>query len=118
LKLIEATFPEWTVENPGEQRHRNGYRRFLKKKGNGMLYFTEKVLPSCEGGIFLPFRDGRWGAGIFSEARILLAKRRPVWLITLSGRATRLQSMKGIVPLSVSETRQRVYKKGGTIRPY
>jgi len=118
LEIIIAAFPCWTIENPSEQKHRDGYLKVKNKTGNGMPYFTEQVLPKCDGGVFLTFRDNRWGAGIFNEAKTLMEKGKPAWQITPDGRVTQLTSMNSIVPLSVSETRQRVYGQNGSTKPY
>ena len=117
LEAIRSTFPGWEIENPNQRRHQEAYEKWKIDHGNA-CYFTEMLLPECRGGVFLAFRDGRWGAGIFNEAKALQEAGQPIWQITPNGHVTTLQSMDEIVPLSVPETRQRVYKQDGSTKPY
>lgn len=71
LKQISEAFPGWEIENPNQKCHQKGYDCWEKITGNGMDYFILEVLPYCHGGTFLSFRDGAWGAGVFTEARFL-----------------------------------------------
>jgi hypothetical protein len=116
LNVIKDTFCDWAVENPNQQKHREGYAKRKAATGNGMGYFTEQVLPSCGGGIFLPFSDGRWGAGVYGEAETLRDAGKPIWAIDSRGHIAQLMTLTN--PLSVAETRQRVYDPTGALKPY
>lgn len=68
-----------------------------------MSYFFKVVLPNCSAGIFLPFRDSEWGAGVFGEAEFLSKLGRPIYKITANGLIFQLQ-LDGIKPLTIEET--------------
>lgn len=120
LKIIEKEFPHWIIENPNQPHHDEGYKRRAKNTGNGMDYFYKEVLPDCDTGIFLPFRDGRWGAGVYGEAKALIDRGCPIFLITFEGDITYLKhaEFKKIKPLSIPETRARVRDENRKMIPY
>ncbi len=73
-----------------------------------MLYFFEEVLPMMDEGVFLPFDDGMFGAGVYKEAKFLEDAGKRIWEIDVEGGLSELvldESRK----LSVEETRERVY---------
>lgn len=120
---ILRLFPESTVENPNQPKHQKGYDRYKRGYGNGMGYYFQEVLPECDGGIVLPFGDGALGAGVFGEARFLMDRGKPVWIIECEGMPdgpivfVPLRPGQEIIALTAPETRARVYGPGGT-RPY
>lgn len=117
LRKISQFFHDWDVENPNHKIHQDGYGRWQKTMGNGMNYFFNEVLPDCHGGIFLLFRDGKWGAGTFGEAKFLLSRKYPIYLITANGEITKTDLAAAQV-LSVEETRLRVRTSSGKTVPY
>lgn len=117
LRKIAEAFPAWKIVNPNEPKHQTGYEDWKATTGNGMGYFINEVMPSCHGGIFLPFRDGRWGAGVFKEAQFFENEHFPIWTITPEGFISHAR-LEGIVPLTVDETRARVRTPDGKIIPY
>ena len=74
-----------------------------------MDYYREVVLPNCDSGIFLPFEDGMFGAGVFGEAEELYRHRKPIWEITQEGIIYPLPVLDRMKRLSIAETRKRVY---------
>ncbi|MBI5046099.1 MAG: hypothetical protein HZC14_03840 [Candidatus Niyogibacteria bacterium] len=117
LKAISEIFPGWSIENPNQKHHQAGYEYFLKLTGHEMEYFYKEVLPKCHAGIFLPFRDGKWGAGVFKEAAFMASRKRPIYQITADGVITEV-ILKDDQMLSVEETRSRIRTTDGKIRPY
>ena len=110
ISIIEEIFPHFEVENPNQPHHAQGYQDWKKQKGNGMLYYYEKVLPFMSAGVFLPFEDGMWGAGVFNEAEFLQEQQKSVYEIDYSGEISRI-IVDPSKKLSIEETRARVYKK-------
>ncbi|MDO8522751.1 MAG: hypothetical protein Q7S12_00480 [bacterium] len=90
----------------------------MKQYGNGMKYYFEEVLPACHGGIFLPFKDGYWGAGVFGEAKFLFSAGHTIWQICAKGSITKIIDLATVRILSVDETRLRIRTPLGTIAPY
>lgn len=117
LQKIQEAFPDWVIENPNKKRHADGYKRLKSATGNGMTYFFTEVLPHCDAGIFLPFRDGKWGAGVSDEARFLCKQDRPIWQMGIDGRISKTR-LDTVATLSITETRMRIRDLAGKIIPY
>ena len=119
LKIIIEQFPSglWIIENPNQKHHQEGYQRWAKETGKGMDYYYVEVLPECDGGVFLPFRDGQMGAGVFGEAETLWKRGYPIFEITTEGIIKQINPNE-IRVLSVEETRLRIRTADGKIIPY
>lgn len=116
--LILKTFGEGSrLVDPSLPEHQVGYQ------AQGMAYFLETVVPSCTTGVFTPFKDGRWGAGVWAELCRARALGMPTytvdWKLDLRPKffSERIDiapfpSTAGVVPLTVEETRARV-RAGG-----
>lgn len=111
IKIAKA-LPDYAIENPGRKHHQKNVRHWIKKTGNAMNYFFSVVLPKSQAGIFLPFRDGKWGAGIVGEAEFLHNKGFPIWQITFDGIISKVNLAK-IQALSIKETRSRIRDTSG-----
>jgi len=119
MASIQRNFPDHKIENPSEPHHQGGYQKWKQETGNGMNYYFEIVLPSCDtGGVFLPFRDGMWGAGIFSEAEFLTQRERHIWQINAGGFIIPVTQLGEYRKLSIEETRARIRNVGGMLIPY
>jgi hypothetical protein len=120
LELIRQYFEynlkldDFVIENPNQKVHADGYLKWKQEKGNGMLYYFEEVLPKQDGGIFLPFRDGMWGKGVFGEAEFLMKTGRIVWQIDHEGSIQIVKHLPQNLCLSVEETKARIYGPGGS----
>ncbi len=110
IAAIERALPEYEVENPNHPLHEEGYQQYKKEKSSGMKYYFEKVLPNMNAGVFQPFADGMFGAGVFGEAKFLHEQGKPIYEITLEGVVSTLK-LDASRALNVEETRKRVYKK-------
>ncbi len=117
LEKIAIVFPEFDIENPNQRHHQEGYRHWKEKTGSGMDYYFKKVLPECRAGIFLPFRDGAWGAGIFGEAEFLASHDCPIYQITAEGLISQV-NLSEIWALTIEETRTRIRTAAGETVPY
>lgn len=117
LWVIRDNFPDWEIENPNQKKHDEGYARYKKETGNGMEYYFQEVLPHCQVGVFLPFRDFKYGAGVFKEAEFLAKRNYPIWEITEDFLLVRVP-LKNMSVLSIEETRARVRNPDGSLIPY
>jgi hypothetical protein len=117
LDRIRRGFREWEIVNPDRPEHDGGYARYKRETGNGMEYYKKEVLPRCHGGVFLPFSDGMWGAGVHLEASTFVERRRRIWIIASHGQIRRARSWNEIRVLSVEETRARIRDANGML-PY
>lgn len=118
--IIQREFKSWEIENPNQKKHQDGYQEWKQKTGRGMDYYFLEVLPGCSGGIFLPFRDDKWGAGVYGECEFLRKEVKPTWEITHNGVISLIIFWESVQKrvLSVAETRQRVYGADGKILVY
>jgi hypothetical protein len=108
IEAIRTHFPEWDIENPNQSHHFQGYNRRKNEGGRGMDYFFEEVLPQMDGGIFLAFEDGKFGAGVFGEAGWLRDHQHPIFEIGRDKKIGELE-LDDSRKLSIDETRTRVY---------
>jgi len=115
IAKIARRFPDRVIENPNQEKHQEGYDRWKKKTGNGMGYYFFEVLPYCDTGIYLPFRDGAWGAGVFAEAKFFYEPW--VWTIDADG-SIRLVQLETVQVLGIKETRHRLYGPNKILLPY
>ena len=118
ISVIAQEFPDWEIENPNQKKHSEGYKKWREETGNGMKYFAEEVLPSCDGGVFLAFRDGKWGAGVVKEGVYFLEKDLPVYEVTLDFQFNSLDEFSDDRILGVDETRERIRDEEGNSLPY
>ncbi|MDY6789546.1 MAG: hypothetical protein SVV03_06320 [Candidatus Nanohaloarchaea archaeon] len=109
-KKIREEFPDYELENPKKEEHQRGYKKYKEEHGSGMKYFFDEVLPNIDIGVFLPFKDGKWGAGVFKEARFLYNNDKPVYRMSYTGELEEIdiEDLEDDV-LSVEETRGRVH---------
>jgi hypothetical protein len=108
VRKIQERFPNCDVISPHLPVHKEGYQRYKLEKGNGMLYFETEVLPAMDAGVFLPFEDGKFGAGVFREMKFLRERIRPIFGISLEGFLWVID-INSAEALTVEETRKRVY---------
>lgn len=118
LARIQEIFPSCDVVNPSDESHCKEYERWAKEKGNGMNYFLDKVVPSCQGGVFLAFRNGHWGAGVWKEAKVLNSAGKPALEISFKGSLFLIDFQDESSVLSIDETRARIRDKDRRSLPY
>ena len=118
VQRISRAFPLHLIENPNQPLHEEGYQRLKSACGNGMKYYYEHVLPTCVGGVFLPFRDGAWSMGTYSEATWFLSHHLSVWRVSWDGVIMPLCDLKDQRVLSIEETRSRVRDADGATLPF
>ena len=116
LAAIAEKFPNWEILNPNQPQHDAGYKKWKDDTGKGMDYYFKVVLPGCDAGIFLPFRDGAWGAGVYGEAKFLADRGCPIYAITHEGVISSVR-LEDVRELTVDETRARI-RAAGAIAPY
>ncbi|MDA2935967.1 hypothetical protein MYX06_02010 [Patescibacteria group bacterium AH-259-L05] len=117
LQIISKKFHGWVIENPSQKCHQQGCQRYRETTGRPMDYFTKEVIPKCSGGVFLAFRDGAWGAGIFKEAKTLTKFDCPIWEINIDGMLSQ-PILDKVNVLTIEQTRARIRNTNGTTKPY
>lgn len=108
IRHIKEAFPDYKIENPNQPCHDEGYQRYEAKTGNGMDYFLAEVLPYMDAGVFLPFSDGKLGAGVFWEAEFIANAGKPIYEISLE-RIIIFMAIDVSRRLSAEETNARFY---------
>lgn len=110
-----------TIVNPSDGIHKVAVARIkaTDPNANVMGYFTDLV-KSCNEVVVLPFKDGKWGAGVYKEVEAVLDFDVRIWVIdphtfVIKG----VHVLDPALCLSVEETRARVYQnEKRDIRPY
>ena len=118
LSRIGLIFPGCDIVNPNSPEHERGYQERKASTGNGMDYFLKEVLPSCHCGVFLPFRDGKLGQGVYKEALQLSESGKSVFEISVKEEFFTLDLTETSRVLSVEETRARIRDVDGNLLPY
>lgn len=124
LLAIGVRFRRWEIFNPDGPEHDAAYKEYAKthvdadNKPTGMGYFFEEILPTCRGGVFLPFRDGMFGKGVFGEAKWLYDRKFPIWQITHLGVISPIVRLDEALCLTREATRERIRHPDGTAKPY
>lgn len=120
ISIITSTeFLGWEVENPNQPHHQQAYDALVAAGKRGMDHYFERVLPGCDGGVFLAFRDGKWPFGVYGEMEWLFARGKPVWRISPEGWIERLSALPAPSDvLGIDETRARIRTPDERRRPY
>ncbi|MCK4797658.1 MAG: hypothetical protein KAT05_09765 [Spirochaetes bacterium] len=116
MGVIRVAFPDFIIKDPNQPKHDDGY----KKKG--MSYFYEDVVPLCDSGTFLAFRDGWWGAGVFGEAKAICGRGQTIYKVYEKNGLWIIDpmviSLEQNRVLTIEETRVRVRDKNRDFLPY
>ncbi len=112
LARIRERFPGDTIEDPDTPEHQAGYARA------GMGYYLEEVIPGCKRVVFLAFRDGMIGAGVYAEVQMVLAGGGTAFEIFPNGVITERAVLDPARKLTVEETRTRLRNEDATLKPY
>lgn len=118
ISAIRQRFPNLNIENPGLEKHQEGYQRYREEYGDGMEYFFREVLPECSGVVFLAFRDGKIPAGVAREVSYFMNKGMLVWQITPEAEIRSTFYLKEEDILDVPQTVERIRDKEGNPVPY
>ena len=96
MAVIAKAFPDHEIINPNRPEHQRGYAEYEKTHKDaqgvptGMGYFFEVLVPTCDAGVYLAFRDGMISAGCVGEAELQQQRGLPTWEITPDGVITTL----------------------------
>ncbi len=110
VAALAARFPEWEIVNPGSPEIQGAFQVHwdAHRDRTEMNYFYDVLLPTCQGGVLLAFRDLRIGAGAFGETVWLRQRRFPTWEIFPDRAIIALSDLDGRRRLSIDETRARI----------
>lgn len=95
--------------NPGTPEQQAKFKIYREKNDNYMKYFKNLVL-SCDGVAYLPFRDGKIGAGIVYESKVSNKKGGILYEIDINNNDIKQVDIHHILhnQLSIEETRRRI----------
>ena len=106
MKGITRKIKRCYVETANVPGHEKNYRKWKRDTGHGMDYYFKCVLPRMDAGVFLPFKDGMFGAGAYEEAETLDKNEKRIYEINLRGKIKEFildESRR----LSIEDTRKR-----------
>ena len=108
LEAIQNKFPDYHIENPNQEYHQEGCRRWQEETSHGMSYFYKELLPKMDILVLLAFEDNMIGAGVYGEANKMVEMNKPIYEISRSGNIE-----KAVIDenrkLSIEETKKRVH---------
>jgi hypothetical protein len=82
-----------------------------------MEYFLH-LTATCQGGVGLPFHDGMFGAGVYTELKHIEQNHHTIWIITHRGDIEIISDLSTFTPLSVDDTRARIRNTDHSHRSY
>lgn len=106
---IKLFFPNYNIESPNQKHHKENYKFWKEKTGNGMDYFFNEVLPRMKAGIGLPFEDGFYSAGVFGELDYLFRRGKSIWEINHYKKIKNITDPETLRVLSIEETLKRIF---------
>lgn len=106
IKIIKKRFPDYELDNCNQLHHQKAARKSEKETGNPMEYFFKEFIPKMALGVFLPYRDGMFGAGVYDEAVQMSKEGKPIFQIDCDGKITEMR-LDNSKKLSVQETQAR-----------
>lgn len=112
LAKIRKRFPGSSIVDPDTPEHQEGYKQF------GMAYYTDTVLRRIRGVVFLAFRDGMVGAGVYAEAQKVIENGGVCFEIKPDGSIFECRALDPARMLSVEATRERIRHEDRTSKPY
>ncbi len=112
LAKIRERFSDDVIVDPDTPEHQAGYAR------SGMGYYLEEVIPGCRRVVFLAFRDGMIGAGVYAEVQKVIAAGGTVFEIFPNGAIVERAGLDPARKLSVDETRSRIRGEDRSLKPY
>jgi hypothetical protein len=118
IAKIREHFPGVPIEDPDTKEHQEGYIR------EGMAYYTGKVLRRGKHVVFLAFRDGKIGSGVWIEVEKVIENGGMVCEILPDGTILENVRLDPARMLTIEETRSRIRfpsadpSKKGPTRPY
>lgn len=127
MKVLSKFFFEYDLEDPNQKKHSDGYFKYRAMKGteyngrivqSGMDYYFQEILPYIFSGVFVPFRDGRFGKGVFDEAEFISKKGKESYVLDFDWENLEFRGLRCFDPretfkcLTVEETQARIYIDG------
>jgi hypothetical protein len=107
IKVIKKTFLDYELDNCNQPKHQKAAKEWYNKTHKKMSYFYQVFIPEMAIGVFLPFRDGMYGAGVYGEAVLMRQFKKPIYQISLDGKITELE-LDAKKRLSIKETLRRL----------
>ncbi len=110
ISSIKDMFPKSTIINPGEEFHINSFKDYVSNDPEEYMGYFRDLVNTCSVIVYLPFTDGKIGAGVRYEIFHLHKRFDEIYEINPNDFTIRKVSM-GYVndnTLSIDETRQRI----------
>ena len=112
IGTIKDKFPNSIIINPGEQSHQESFKGYVSNNPEEYMGYFKDLVNTCSIIVYLPFIDGKIGAGVRYEIFHLHKRFNEIYEINPNDFSIRKVSM-GYVDnntLSIHETRQRIKK--------
>lgn len=111
IDILSMEFPHATIYNPNNDDDQTNYQLWRSTFDNGMKYYFDVILPRMKSGVFLPFSDGMFGAGVCGVADFIRDNGKEIFTINNRGLVRKINSISPSSKLTIEETRARIYPK-------
>jgi hypothetical protein len=110
IDIIKDKFPNSNIINPGEQLHQDSFKEYVSSSPKEYMGFFRDLVNECSVIVYLPFKDGKVGAGVRYEIYHLNKRFDEIYEINPEDFSIRKVNMSYVDDntLTVDETRQRV----------
>jgi hypothetical protein len=110
IDMIKDKFPNSTIINPGEQSYQDSFKEYVNNDPEEYMGYFKDLVNTCSVIVYLPFNDGKIGAGVRYEIFHLHKRFDEIYEINPNDYSIRKVSMLYVDDntLSIDETRQRI----------
>lgn len=112
IELINQKFKNCIIINPGDDYYQNDFKGYREKNPENYMIYFKNLVEGCSIIVYLPFRDGMIGAGVWYEIHQLSNFVDSIYEINLIDNDINNVSIDYVDQhkLSIDETRIRIKK--------
>jgi hypothetical protein len=110
LMSIKEKFPNSHIINPGDDFYQEQFNKYRENNPKDYMPYFKDLVNQCSAVVYLPFRDGKVGAGVRYEIFQLNNRYDNIYEINPEDFSINKVSMKYVDEntLSIDETRKRI----------
>lgn len=113
LISIKEKFPNSHIINPGEENYQEQFKKYVDNNPKEYMGFFRDLVNQCSVIVYLPFKDGKIGAGVRYEIYHLNKMYDNIYEINPRNSSIKKVTMTHVDEntLSIDETRKRIKNK-------
>ena len=112
IEIIKNHFPNHSIINPSDDYYQLDFNKFRADNPTNYMIYFKYLVDKCSIVVYLPFKDGKIGAGIWYEIHQLIDRSDEIYSIDLNNKSLNKVSIDYVDynKLSIEETRERIKK--------